>query len=143
MKIADVMARHVDFIEAGATVQDAARMMAEMDVGALPVGRPEALEGILTDRDIILRVVALGVDSQAARVADVMSTMVFSCREEDSVEVALDLMSARHVRRLPVLNAAGGVVGWVALSDISRRLLLESDVMRSALQEISGAASAS
>jgi CBS domain-containing protein len=139
MKVAEIMARHVEFIEASATVQDAARMMAEMDVGALPVGRPEELQGILTDRDIILRVVALGLDGPSARVADVMSTMIFSCREDDPVEVAMALMGARHVRRVPVLNAAGEVVGWLALSDISRRLLLESDVMRTALQEISGA----
>ena len=68
MRVADVMSRHVEFVEADAPVQEAAVLMGELDVGALPVGAPERLEGVLTDRDILYRVVARGLDCSAVRV---------------------------------------------------------------------------
>jgi CBS domain-containing protein len=102
-------------------VQEAAAMMGELDVGALPVGAPERLEGVLTDRDILYRVVARGLDCAAVRVRDVLTTPVLSCRAEDDVRDAMDLMAAHHIRRLPVRDAAGRVVGWVTLADLSRR----------------------
>ena len=71
MRIADVMSRHVEFIEADAPVQEAAVLMGELDVGALPVGAPERLEGVLTDRDILYRVVARGLDCGALTEAEV------------------------------------------------------------------------
>ena len=88
MRVADVMSRHVEFIEADAPVQEAAVLMGELDVGALPVGAPERLEGVLTDRDILYRVVARGLDCAAVRVGDVLTTPVLSCRAEDDVLLA-------------------------------------------------------
>lgn len=136
MNAADVMSRDVEFIAAGATVQEAAVLMGELDVGALPVGTPEDLQGIVTDRDILYRVVAQGLDGSRLRVGDIMSRTVFSCREEDPLEAVMDLMGSRSVRRLPVLDAAGRVTGWLTLADVSRRLLLESGTMRAALEEL-------
>ena len=135
MKVADVMSRHVEFIEADATAQEAAVMMGELDVGALPVGAPERLEGVLTDRDILYRVVARGLDCSAVRVRDVLTTPVLSCRPEDGLRDAMDLLAAHHIRRLPVRDAAGRVVGWVTLADLSRRLLLDSGSLQAALRE--------
>ena len=136
MRVADVMSRHVEFIEADAPVQEAAVLMGELDVGALPVGAPERLEGVLTDRDILYRVVARGLDCAAVRVRDVLTTPVLSCRAEDNVRDAMDLMAAHHIRRLPVRDAAGRVVGWVTLADLSRRLLLDSGSLQAALREV-------
>ena len=136
MRVADVMSRHVEFIEADAAVQEAAAMMGELDVGALPVGAPERLEGVLTDRDILYRVVARGLDCAAVRVRDVLTTPVLSCQPEDDLRDAMDLMAAHHVRRLPVRDAAGRVVGWVTLADISRRLLLDSGALQTALRDV-------
>ena len=136
MRVADVMSRHVEFIEADAAVQEAAAMMGELDVGALPVGAPERLEGVLTDRDILYRVVARGLDCAAVRVRDVLTTPVLSCRPEDDLREAMDLMAAHHIRRLPVRDAAGRVVGWVTLADISRRLLLDSGSLQAALRDV-------
>jgi CBS-domain-containing membrane protein len=135
MKVADVMSRHVEFIGADAPVREAAELMGELDVGALPVGGPERLEGVLTDRDILYRVVARGLDCGAVRVGDVLTTPVVSCRPEDDVRNAMDLMASHHVRRLPVRDAAGRVVGWVTLADLSRRLLLDSGALQTALRE--------
>ena len=135
MKVGDVMSRHVEFIEADAPVREAAELMGELDVGALPVGAPERLEGVLTDRDILYRVVARGGDCAAVRVRDVLTAPVLSCRPEDDVRAAMDLMAAHHVRRLPVRDAAGRGVGWVTLADLSRRLLLDSGALQAALRQ--------
>ncbi|WP_448203278.1 CBS domain-containing protein [Azospirillum sp. sgz302134] len=137
MLVSDIMAKALEFIAPDATVQEAAVLMGELDVGALPVGSPEDLQGIVTDRDILFRVVAEGGDNARTRVRDVMSTTVFSCRETDTLATAMDIMGSYHVRRLPVLNEAGLVVGWVTLTDVSRRLLLETGAVREALSELS------
>jgi len=137
MLVSDIMARTLEFLAPDATVQEAATLMGELDVGALPVGSPEDLQGILTDRDILFRVVAEGGDNSRVRVREVMSTTLFSCRDTDTLATAMDIMGSYHVRRLPVLNEAGHVVGWVTLSDVSRRLLLETGAVRDALSELS------
>jgi CBS domain-containing protein len=119
MKVGDVMTPGVETVAPDATVQDAATLMAEHDVGALPVGG-ERLEGILTDRDIILRVVVDGRDPSQVRVRDVMSSMLFTCGPDDTVDAALRTMREHQIRRLPVLDANGRVIGIVALSDLAR-----------------------
>nr|WP_209988506.1 CBS domain-containing protein [Azospirillum picis] len=134
------MAKALEFIQPDATIQEAATLMGELDVGALPVGAPEDLLGILTDRDILFRVVAAGGDNTRVRVRDVMSSSVFTCRDTDTLATAMDIMGAYHVRRLPVLDAADRVVGWVTLTDVSRRLLLDTGTIRTALGELSGGA---
>jgi CBS domain-containing protein len=139
LRVADIMARTIEFIPPDATVQEAAVLMGEIDVGALPVGTADDLQGILSDRDILFRVVAAGRDSARVRVREVMSSLIFSCGPDDTIEAAMDMMSSSHVRRLPVQDEAGAVIGWVTLSDIARRLLLETDTVRTALGELSEA----
>jgi CBS domain-containing protein len=136
MKVADLMAKHVEFIEAEATVQDAASLMGELDVSALPVGSGDALKGVITDRDILYRVVAEGKDPRRTSVLQVATKLVFSCKPEDDLSVAMNLMASQNVRRLPVLDDTQHVVGWITLSDLSRHLLVESQVVQGALTEI-------
>lgn len=136
MKVADVMTRYVEFLEPDASVQDAAVMMGELDVGALPVGSPAALDGVVTDRDILFRVVAAGLDPAATGVREILSRPLVSCAETDSLSAAMDIMAAHHIRRMPVRGADGLITGWVTLSDLSRRLLLESGTLQAALREI-------
>ncbi|MFP5407496.1 MAG: CBS domain-containing protein, partial [Gammaproteobacteria bacterium] len=104
MKVADVMSRGVELVSPDATVQEAATRMAEDDVGAVLVGTDDRLEGVLTDRDIILRVVVDGRDARSVLVRNVMSSTLFACRESDTVEDAFREMSERQVRRLPVFD---------------------------------------
>ena len=137
MRVADIMARTVEFIAPDATVQAAATLMGEIDVGALPVGTEADLQGILTDRDILFRLVAAGRDSARVRVREVMSSLIYSCGPDDTIEAAMDMMSSYHVRRLPVQDETGTVVGWVTLTDIARRLLIETETVRTALGELS------
>ena len=140
MQVADVMTRDVEFVEASATVAEAAMAMGDLGVGALPVGTADDLQGIVTDRDILFRVVAKGLANKAVTVGEVMTTTIFSCRQEDAVTTALNLMGARNIRRLPVLDASGQMVGLVTLADLSRRLLLDSSTVQQAVTAMSGPA---
>ena len=135
MKVADVMTRHVEFVEPNATAQEAAALMGELDVSALPLGSPEDLRGVVTDRDLLYRVVAEGRDPRRTRVAEVATKLVFTCRADDPLMTAMDLMASHNIRRLPV-TAEERVVGWLTLSDLSRRLLVESEVVQSGLREL-------
>ena len=133
LKVVEIMTRYVDFLAADATARDAAVMMGELDVGAVPVGSAERLEGVVTDRDVLYRVVASGLDPNAVRVAEIMSRPVVSCTEEDTVRTALELMASHHIRRMPVLDTRGHVAGWVTLADLSRKLLVDSARLQGAL----------
>jgi CBS domain-containing protein len=135
-KVSEVMTRGIDPVDPGASVQEAAVQMAELDVGAVLVGTSDGLEGVLTDRDIIVRVVVEGTDPAAVQVRDVMSPTIFSCQEEDTVESAFAEMRERQVRRLPVLGQDGKPVGIVTMSDLAK--VVESpERMQEALRELS------
>jgi CBS domain-containing protein len=136
VKVSDLMAKHVEFIDADATVQDAASLMGELDVSALPIGSADDLKGVITDRDILYRVVAEGKDPRRTPVLQVSTKTIFSVRPEDPISSAMDLMASQNVRRLPVLDDAQRVIGWITLSDLSRHLLVESELMQGALREI-------
>ncbi|WP_372624405.1 CBS domain-containing protein [Falsiroseomonas sp.] len=138
MRVAEVMTREVEFIAPDAPVSAAAELMGELDVGALPVGGPGDLRGIVTDRDLLYRVVARGLDAGRVRVAEVLSAPVVTCREEDTLQAVLDLMAANHLRRLPVLDAGGRVTGWVTLADLARAMLHGNPALQSALAELTG-----
>lgn len=136
MKVRDLMTTHVEFIEPDASVQDAAALMGELDVSALPIGSSEALKGVITDRDILYRVVAAGRDPRRTAVLEVATRQIFTCSAEDPLESAMNLMASQNVRRLPVVSEAQSVIGWLTLSDLSRHLLVESEVVQNALTQI-------
>jgi CBS domain-containing protein len=135
MEVADVMSSEVEFIAPDASVQQAAEMMGELDVGALPVGHAADLQGVVTDRDLLYRVVAEGRDPAAMRVRDAMTAPARCCRPGDDIRAAMDLMASQNVRRLGVQDTSGRVVGWVTLADLSRRLLLDSEAVQQVLRE--------
>jgi CBS domain-containing protein len=136
MKVADVMTRGVDPVDPTATVQQAARQMAEFDIGAVLIGTEERLEGILTDRDIILRVVVDGRNPAEVIVRDVMSSTIYGCRPDDAVEAAFAEMRERQIRRMPVLDESGKPLGVVTLSDLSKAISGPEQVQEK-LREIS------
>ena len=136
MKVADLMTRHVEFIEPDATIEEAAALMGELDVSALPLGSAQDLRGIITDRDILYRAVASGKDPRRTRVSDIATKLVFTCRGEDPLTVAMDLMASHNIRRLPVTEEGGAVIGWLTLSDLSRTLLVDSQVIQNGLKDL-------
>ena len=134
--MADVMSTAVEYIGGNAPVREAAELMGELDVGALPVGSAGDLDGIVTDRDVLFRVVAAGLDPTSTLVRDIASRPVIACRETDGLQTAMDLMAANHVRRLPVRDDRGSISGWITLADISRKLLVDSHGLQDALRLI-------
>ncbi|MBX6370044.1 MAG: CBS domain-containing protein [Rhodospirillales bacterium] len=138
MKIGDVMTRDVQMIGPEDTLQDAARLLGDIDAGALPVGRHEAVEGILTDRDIIIRAVSEGRDPTVTTVREIMSTDLVCCGAEDDADRIAETMRARRIRRMPVLGLEGRLVGIVALSDIARGAPAEARTPEQELREAAG-----
>jgi CBS domain-containing protein len=100
-------------------VDGVAKLMVVHDCGAIPVCEGRKLVGMITDRDITCRVVATGKTPGSTLVSDVMTTHVHAIRQDEDVEEAIELMKIKLVRRLPVLNDAGEVVGIVAPSDLA------------------------
>ena len=136
MRVGEIMARYVEFIPADAPVSEAAELMGELDVGALPVGTADELQGIVTDRDILYRVVAKGLNSADVTAAAVATRPVIGCGEEDSLQDAMNLMAAHHIRRLAVRDDGGRVIGWLTLGDLARHLLVDSSTVQNVLREM-------
>jgi CBS domain-containing protein len=123
MRVRDIMVRDVHVVAPDMPVDEAAQMMADLDLGALPVGEPGAKPlGILTDRDILIRVVALCRDPHSTRVGETMSSELFVCHPDDPVEVVLRQMQEHQVRRMPVLDAEDRMIGFVTLGDLRRAI---------------------
>ena len=118
MKVHDSMTRDVCIAAPSQSVLEAARMMAELDVGALPVGENDRLVGMITDRDIVVRGVAAGRGPDTL-VRDVMSSQVQYCFEDQSIEEVTANMGDIQVRRLPVVNRDKRLVGIISLGDIA------------------------
>jgi CBS domain-containing protein len=104
-----------------ATLREAAQMMLEQDVGALPVCQGTTLLGMVTDRDIAVRGVAAGLLPEVAHVAEVMTKNLEFCTEDQDTEAVMQTMGYAQVRRLPVVNLAGELVGIVSIADMARR----------------------
>lgn len=135
MKIHDLMTADVTYVRPDTPILEVARKMRDADIGSTPVVDEDRLIGMVTDRDIVLRVIALGVDPAAALARDAMSPGILYCYEDDSVESVLDNMGDQRIRRLPVVNSDKRLVGYVSLGDLS--LSGKRRAAGEALQEIS------
>jgi CBS domain-containing protein len=119
MKIEEIMTPYVRCVQSDVTLVEAAVVMRDMDVGALPICEEGRLVGMLTDRDIALRAVAECRDPRWTMVKDVMSPGVVYIYSDQAVEDAAELMERKQVRRLPVLNREKRLVGIVSLGDVA------------------------
>lgn len=121
MKTGEVCKRDVVAIEASGNLADASRLMRQAHVGSIVVVDETGLRrpvGIVTDRDIVVEVVAAGLDPNTLTVGEIMARTLAVAREEDDALVSLKTMRRRGVRRLPVVDSAGGLVGIVTLDDL-------------------------
>lgn len=121
----DVMTRDVVTCTPENTVVDAARLMKTEDIGPILVVDNEAnntLVGIITDRDIVLKVVADGQDVNSAPVGDVMSKKLVTCRTDDDVNVAMKAMAQFQLRRIPVVEDNMRLVGIISQADVATRV---------------------
>ena len=119
MQVRDIMTRDVRGIHVDAYLEAAGAMMALLDVGPLPVHDGEKLVGVLTDRDIVVRAVATGLDPIQTRVREVMTTEVVYCFEDQDVQEAAQRMEEHQVRRLLVVDRNERLVGIVSLGDLA------------------------
>lgn len=122
MAIGEICSREVVFAARDDSVASAARLMREHHVGCLVVAEQENGKfvpvGMLTDRDITVAVVAPGLDAEAILVGDVMSPEVLSVRDDAGIAETVELMRIRGIRRLPVTDSGGALVGLVSADDI-------------------------
>jgi len=119
MNVREVMTPDVVIASPDDTLQRAAEMMIDIDAGVLPVGENDRLVGILTDRDITVRAVALDKVPSECKVRDVMSHEVKYIYDDDSTEDAAKNMAELQMRRLPVLNREKRLVGILSLGDLA------------------------
>ena len=134
MTVKDVMTRAVRTVDASATIEVAAKMMRNLDVGPLPVVEGGDVIGILTDRDIVVRGVAAGLPFSAP-VRAVMTKQVFFCFEDEPIEQAVQVMQSKQIRRLVVLGADRKLVGILALADLAR--YTAEDLVTDVVEEVS------
>ena len=118
MKVSEVMTRDVVVANPKQSICDAAKLMAESDTGALPVGENDRLVGVITDRDITVRAVAKRL-SPDTPVRDVMSQELLYCFEDEEVEHVARNMADQQIRRLPVLNRDKRLIGIVSIGDLA------------------------
>ena len=118
MQVSEAMTTDVKMTSPSQTIRDAARTMAEIDAGVLPVGENDRLVGMVTDRDIAIRGVAAGKGPNTP-VREVMTQEVKYCFDDDDVEDVAQNMADIKVRRLPVLNKQKRIVGVLSLGDIA------------------------
>jgi CBS domain-containing protein len=119
--VAEVMSRHIELASPNDTVQQAAAAMAKADAGILPVGEQDKLVGMITDRDIAIRLAAEGKDPAKTKVQEVMTSEVKYCFEDDQLNDVAQNMAELQVRRLPVVNRQKRLVGIVSLGDLAQR----------------------
>ena len=118
MKVREVMTSSVDWVSPDTSVVQVAQLMKKDDVGSIPICQGNQLVGIITDRDIVLKVVAAGGDTNNTSAKEIMSTNFKSVTSNQDVHEAADLMSKYQIRRLPVVEQ-GKLMGIVAIGDLA------------------------
>ncbi len=134
MHVKDCMSTHVAWIEPHVTLKDAAILMRDRDVGSLPIGDNDRLVGMVTDRDIVIRGAAQGMDPASTPVSAVMSDHIRYCRTNDSLKDVAANMAEIKMRRLPVVDDDKRLVGMISLGDIAR--FAQESTSGEALREI-------
>ena len=119
MIIGDVMTKNVDTVHVSCSVQQAAVMMRDGGYGSLPVEENNRLRGMVTDRDLALRVVAEGRNPTETSVSECMTPGISYCFQDESIEDVCFSMVQSHHQRLPVLNSEKRLVGIVSITDIA------------------------
>jgi CBS domain-containing protein len=125
-RAADIMTKNVTVIREEETMREAAQRLAQDDIGVLPIcDANQQIKGVLTDRDIVVHVIARGKDPANTRARDLEQGEVVTLRPDDSIQHACDLMAQHKVRRLPVVEDGGRVIGMVSQADVAKSVAPE------------------
>lgn len=119
MNISEVMTKEVNVIDRNKSVQEAASIMRDNDIGSLPVAENDKLIGVLTDRDLTKKILAEG-KSPDTKVGDCVDKKIRYCFDDQSVDEVSDQMSDLKIRRMPVMNRDKKLVGIVSLGDLAK-----------------------
>ena len=120
--IQEVMTSNPRTCSADGTIVEAARLMKDEDVGIIPIVDGEKLIGTITDRDIAVKLVAEGKDPQSTTVREIASTNLVTIDPQQNLDEALRLMAKHQIRRLPVVEEDGKLIGIVAQADVARHV---------------------
>jgi CBS domain-containing protein len=120
-RVRDVMTSNPECVTEKDSLRDAARIMKSADTGVVPVVDGKKVIGLVTDRDIVVRVIADGKDPMKASVRDAMTTGVRTVKEDMPLDQVLDLMSNAQIRRVPVVNASNEIIGIVSVGDLTEQ----------------------
>jgi CBS domain-containing protein len=118
MKVKNAMHKGVTWVEPDTPVQTLAMLMREHDIGAIPIGENDRLIGMVTDRDIVCRCMAAGLDPKSTTARDVMTEGIIFCLDKQELDDAARLMETKKVRRLPVINGKKRMIGMLSLGDV-------------------------
>ena len=113
MQISELMLRDVTLVSATDSAQSAAQTIADIDSRFVFIGTADSVVGVLTIRDILIRLVAAGLDPTVTPVSQIMSSSLFTCAEEETAEAVNQRMAEHRIEQLPVLDAAGQMVGAI------------------------------
>ena len=113
MQVSELMLRDVTFISATDSAQSAGQAIADIDSRFVFIGTADSVVGVLTIRDILIRLVAAGLDPTVTPVSQIMSSSLFTCAEEETAEAVNQRMAEHRIEQLPVLDAAGRMVGAI------------------------------
>ena len=127
----DLMTTRLTLVNRRATLKDAAVRMREENIGILPVVDKSHVVGMLSDRDLVVRGVASGVDTETTLVEDIMTPKVVSCSEDRPARDLAELMHRHGVHRLLVVNGRGKPVGIVSATDLAKEQLFEAELINS------------
>jgi len=118
MKVKQAMHKGVQWVDPGTSVEKLARLMREHDIGAIPIGENDRLIGMVTDRNIVCRCIATGLDTKTATAREVMTEGIVFCLDGQELDDAVRVMEHKKVRRLPVINGKKRMIGMLSLGDV-------------------------
>ncbi len=136
MTCRDVMTRNPTCCSPSDTVEKVAQIMKSKDIGPVPIAEDGQLVGIVTDRDLAINVVAEGRDPRQTTAEEIMARNVITCEADDDIQSALEAMAQHQVRRIPVVDDDGRIIGVIAQADIATRAR-QPEKTAAVVQEIS------
>lgn len=140
IKCSRIMTGTVATASADSSVQEAAALLRDGDIGIIPIVDSEGvLVGVLTDRDIVVRAVADGLDITSTRVGEIMTRELFTASPDDFVFQAVRMMGEKQVRRIPIVESDGKLVGILSMADVALEMEDEREIAET-LEEISSGA---
>jgi len=135
MSLKSIMIEDITALPSTASVLDAAKFMTDMNVGSVIVTDDDRPSGMITDRDVVAKVIAQGKDSSTTRISEIMVSPVVSITEDKDIVDATQLMSNHGIRRLPITNTGGKLVGVVSLDDVLVQLGMEMQNIATTLKK--------